>query len=294
MRRTVLVAPAGHSVVRRLALAVGSVALLAGAGCASRPAEPVGGLALGSRSIRLVYPECTAVHFAWTPSTALAGVHGQPRVFVHLLIPPRRLVRTFDHDLPQPWEPGNAQGYDLDLCQSALAERLAPGRYDLAAGLIDATTGRRYPLRTAGEDLGNDEYRLATVDVDMVRGNAPHFEFSPAWHASEPGTDKQVLARRWLYGAGALALTGITAAGELRLDLRVPLPGPSAVRVTSGCGGGGDATIGPGLARLEVPVAADLRDGACELRFAPSPAAWTEPDARALGVEGLAWKPAPR
>ena len=291
MRRYKVTLRSPSTLLHEVALGVGIAALVGVAGCGG-PRPPVGRVEIRPDAIRLVYPQCTSIHLTWTPEAALERLTGKPRVFVHLIVPSRRLVRTFDHDLPQPWTVGKPQSYDLDLCQSVLAEPLAAGSYDLTVGLIDGGTGARFPLRASGQEVATREYRVATVDVGMIRGAAPQFEFSPRWHAIEAGADKQVLARRWLFGSGSVEMTGLDSAGALQLALRVPQPGPNEVRVSSTCGRGGDATLGPGLTVINVPVAAGLPEGSCEVRFAPSFAPGSDSDARAVGIESMAWKPA--
>ncbi|MFI5167035.1 MAG: hypothetical protein ACHQQS_10470 [Thermoanaerobaculales bacterium] len=275
---------------RAVLLAAALAAALGGVGCKAK-AEPVGRLEAGATTISLAYPECTTIALTWRPTTALAGLRGHPRVFVHLLRPGRTLVRTFDHDLPRPWVPDIAQTDDADLCQSALAEPLAAGTYDLTVGLYDDASGARFPLVVGGDEFGPSEYRVAAVDVPMERSNVPGFDFSSGWGPLAGGADKQVLARRWLFGSGALRLTAVDAPGVARLALRVPEPGPIRVRVSSTCVQGWGVTLGPGPSILRAPVGGGLPDGTCELHFAPEFPSGIQPGSRSVGIENLAWIP---
>ena len=264
---------------------------LVGVACKGR-GEAVGRLESESDTVRLAYPECAALPLKWTPAVPLPGLRGRPRVFVHLLRPGKTLVRTFDHDLPQSWLPGQPQRDVTELCESALTDPLAAGTYDLAVGLYDSAGGARFPLTTSGEQIGPREYRVATVEVAMRRGNAPRFEFSPEWGPLAEGADKQVLARRWLFGAGVMRLAGLAEAGAVRLELRVPDSGPTKVRVSSTCAAHWDVTLEVGLSVVHAPVGDALPGSTCELLFTPDLPAGTPAAPRSVGIEGLAWIPA--
>jgi hypothetical protein len=202
----------------------------------------------------------------WEPLGALPeDGAGPPLVFVHLLDDAGAVVRTFDHPYPTPWRVGAPVEDPLEIHQSALAPPLAPGRYRLTVGLY-RRGGERYPLETVGEEVGRREYALATLAAAGSGAGLPAIEADGDWLPVEPGTDRQVLASRWLAGAGALVVAGAAEPGALWLRLQVPVAGAGnrlvlaadaseqEVRLTTPCGGAIVLVTGPGDRELELPV----------------------------------------
>jgi hypothetical protein len=270
-------------------LALGA-SVLAGGAC--RRSNPVGALAVEPPTVKLPHPFVSPLTLRWTPSAELDGLRGRPRVFVHVLDGGRKLLRTFDHPLPEAWTPGRAQSYEIELYQSAIAEPLAAGPYEMTFGLYDDAGKNRWPLTVDGEEVGRREYRLATLVVPPVAPPSPSFQFAGGWMPVEPGSSKQVVARRCLRGEGSIAV--------------VSPPGPGAVRVAASLlGGEGGSAPGPAwrigascspetaevstttLTWAGFSVSAAPAEQPCEIRFTTTPES-----AQALCLEVLAWRPA--
>lgn len=184
------------------------------------PKTPVGALRVGQTQIALAFPHYQALEVKIDMQAELdAGA--TPLVMVHLLDLSGVVVRTFDHPLPQPWVPGESQEYTIELYQSAMAPPLDPGTYQLTMGLFDPELGR-WALGTDAEEVQDQEYAVANVVAAQGSDSAPKFFFSPAWMATEAGTDVQILGRRWLRSDGSIRLADIRMAGTVRLDLRIP------------------------------------------------------------------------
>src|SRR5688572_5137989 len=148
--------------------------VLAAAGCRGR-AEPVASLAVAPKDVSLPAGHVAGWKLTWNPKAPLGDVEGKPRVFVHLLSS-RNLLRTFDHLLAEEWVPGRAQSYEIELYQSALAEPLPAGAYEVTAGLYDDVSGERWPLDSAGDEVGKREYRVATVVVPSSAAGTPTYD----------------------------------------------------------------------------------------------------------------------
>jgi hypothetical protein len=184
--------------------------------------DPVGEVTVTPERAELGYPGFADLDFAFQFEQPLEGLSGDLRVFVHLLDAKGGIVRTFDHDLPVPWRPGSSHEYTVPVYQSVLAPPLAPGEYDLTVGLHDAA-GRRWALRTATERGGSSESVVATLTAVESVDAAPMFLFPDVWRPSEGGTDRQVLARRWLGGTGSLRLAGLRSPGAVWMAVGVPV-----------------------------------------------------------------------
>lgn len=280
-------------------------------GCGGAP-EPVARLSVQPTTLRLGFPETRTVRFAWEPLAPLDPAAGTPVVFVHLLDGEGEVVRTFDHTFPQPWQPGTPASYEVEVYQSALAPPLPAGRYDLTVGLYGAQSGERWPVEVAAgrEPRPRFEYPVVEVQVDGS-GAAPRFVFSPAWLPAEAGSDRQILARRWLGpGEGTLRADGLRSAGTLLVALRIPAgdaageslqlagdgaPGPT-VLVSATCGGMESSLSGPGPHRVEIPVSEPPAGGVCEIRLRPNFRLRVQgiPDERSLLLENVSWAPARR
>jgi hypothetical protein len=284
-----------------LLLALG---LAATGGCHRRTA-PVARLLVEPSTLVLGYPQARTLDLSWTIDAPLGVTGGNPTVFVHLLDEPGSVLRTFDHPLPGAWRPGSSFVDTVRIYQSALAQPLRPGRYQLSVGLYDQE-GRRWPLAAPGPELDRYEYGVATVVVPADSADIPRFLFSNDWLPRETGTDRQVLARRWLSGPGSLKITGVRQAGTVWLGLRIPptdVPGshlvlepggeaPSVV-VSASCTSMETGLSGSGEHDVELPVPGDVAGGECEIRITPN-FYLTAPDSfehRSLVLENLAWTP---
>ena len=288
---------------RRLAPAL--VLAAAFAGCGGE--DPVAGrLEVTPTRLTLPHGSVRPLVLTWTPARELYGREreGPPLVFVHLLERPGIVLRTFDHPFPRRWRPGTPVRYEVDLYQSALGETLPAGRYQLTVGLYEAG-GRRWPLETAGKEVGKREYAVAEVEVPPPGEGVPAFAFAGPWLPVEPGADVQMLARRWLTGDGALQVRSAPGTGELWLVLRIPEatgagerlvlePGAAApgILVSSTCGGEEIGITGPGPHEVRLPVRADAAP--CSVRFDGNFGLESagSPHRHMVALEGLAWAPA--
>lgn len=270
-------------------------------GC-GEDAPPVAALDVSPRSLQLPYPELHTIHLSWQPSAALEGFTGTPTVFVHLLDDNDKVVRTFDHTFPDRWREGTTVGYDLNLYQSALAPPLNPGRYRLTIGL--AGQGKqRWTLGGLGEPVSRREYLAAQVDVPPPPSNkksGPRFTFSEHWQPTEPGGDRQVLARRWLTANGGIRVAGLRRPGHVWLVLRIPPPEIAgtlnvkegkqpAVRIEGSCGDFEASLSGPGIHEVEMPLVEPPKSGQCRLELKPN-FTFGSP-ARSVSLENAAWSP---
>lgn len=293
---------------RIVALAGGLGAL---AGCGAEEAEPVARLVAEPMELTLAYGSYTGLALTWSPLAELEGASGEPRVFLHLVDEDGDLARTFDHDVPGAWRPGEERSYRVPVYQSLLAPPLPPGDYSLTAGLYDAE-GNRWPLAFEGERSGRHEYRVAAVDVPARGVELPAVQFSPTWSPTLAGADRQVVAFRWLAGDGTIRLTDLPGSGTLWLALRIPGEGeggmrrrrvdasegedgePPAgeprVRVEASCSGFQAQVSGEGRHDVEVPVTAD--EGACAVTLTPSYVMESPGGGdQTLLLEILAWRP---
>jgi hypothetical protein len=271
-----------------------AIALAGAPSCRAR-SRPVGDLQIEPKVVTLAYPLAAPLKFKWTPTRALGRSRGGPRVFVHVLDGGRRILRTFDHVLPEPWSPDRAQSYEIDLYQSAIADRLPAGAYELTFGLYDS--GRdRWPLSVDGEEVGRSEYRLGTVMVPERAGPAPSFEFKGGWLPVEPGGSRQVLARRCLKGEGSIAVVAPPSAGTVRVAASIraegTTPGAGAYRVSASCSTQAAEVSGAELRWIGFSVSPSTGEPPCEIRFTPIVS--SAQTSRPLCLEVLAWRPAGR
>jgi hypothetical protein len=270
-------------------------------GC-GEDAPPVAAVEVAPKSVQLPYPELHTVHLSWQPSAPLEGFAGTPTVFVHLLDDNDKVVRTFDHAFPGRWREGTAVGYDLKLYQSALAPPLPGGRYRLTVGL--AGEGKqRWVLDGLGEPVARREYLAADVEVPPPPANkksGPRFNFSEQWQPTEPGGDRQVLARRWLTGEGGMRVAGLRKPGHVWVVLRIPPPeqvgtlnvqggGLPVVRIEGSCGDFEASLSGPGVHEVEMPLVDPPKSGQCRLQLRPN-FTFGSP-ARSVALENAAWAP---
>jgi hypothetical protein len=283
--------------------------LAAALGC-QHETPAVGHLDVQPRTVSLAYPQLTTIHLTWTPlaaSDAGGAVPSSPQVFLHLLDAKGQVLRTFDHPFPQRWAAGAPVGYDVNLYQSALAPPLAAGTYRLTVGLYDSG-GKRFALEGLGKAIGRNEFQAASVVVPAP-GAGPRVTFSPSWLPVEAGTDKQVVARRWLGDqAGDLRVDAIPAAGTFWMSFRIP-PGDGAeerlVRhdaasntaaavVRGTCGAVETGISGTGLHDVEMPVDAAGAASGCGISLLPNfhILSANRPLPRSVSLEVAAWIPA--
>jgi hypothetical protein len=287
-----------------------SSALLAlcAAGCTGSH-DPVGMLAVAPATVTLGYAEAKTFRFTWSPTAPLDAAAGTPIVFVHLLDAGGEVVRTFDHPFPRPWQPQAPVNYDVTVYQSVLAPALPAGRYRLTVGLYRAKSGERWPLEVSAgqEPLPRFEYPVAWVDVPGT-SPGPRFAFSPSWLPAEPGSDRQILASRWLgAGEGTIRIDGLRGPGTLRLSVLIPRTegpnetlevadgtGPSVV-VSATCGDMEAGFSGSGSHEFEIPVTEPPPGGSCEVRLAPNfVLRRAGSEERSVRLDNLAWAPGSR
>ena len=244
---------------------------------------PVAELEVAPTTVRLDFPRYEPVVFTWRltgPQPAAGGL----LVFVHLLDGDGQIVRTFDHELPEPWREGSTVRDELRLYQSELGAPLAGGQYQLVAGLYDRSG--RLELGGPGERVRQGEYLVARVEVGPggPEPGAPAFTFSESWWPVEPGTDMQVLGRRWLDGTGALRIAGTNAAGTLWLRFQLPaLPAPGdpgigsagagapaespALHIVNACAGATVDVAAAGIHDVMLAIPAGAASAGCEIQF---------------------------
>jgi hypothetical protein len=269
-----------------LALTVG----ILGSAC-GKP-EPAGSLAITPTAFRLAHAESTKVRLTWTPSRRLTEKTASPTVFVHLIHPTAKTVRTFDHRLPGgQWEPDVPITYELEIAESGLAEPLPEGSYGLAIGLYDEASGYRWPLLADGEDADRRAYRVATVEVAGPRV-PDRFQFTGAWRAVEPGTTKQIVAWRWLQSGGTVRTYAAGGTVQLRFQLG-SLPENAGGAAATSVALDGDCLLspaiveGPGAVERSLPVRQGSPGEPCSIHLHPEAGgagAWAR-------LDGIDWRP---
>lgn len=255
-------------------------ALALAPGCGGEP-PAVATVEVESSELELPPRHFATVELSWRLQEPLAGQTGPLHVFVHLLDGPGSVVRTFDYPWPDGWRVGKRVAYRLNLHQSALAPPLDPGLYALTLGLYDGE-GRRWPLVTRGELVDRHEYRVANVRVPAESAGGPVFQFSPEWLDSEPGRDRQVLARRWLTGPGRLRIGGLEGAGQVLLRLLLPTASgeqelvlaegasQQGAMVGSTCGDVEVRLAGPGSHDVVLPITPVDDGDSCDVEITPN------------------------
>jgi hypothetical protein len=283
-------------------LPIALIAISLAAGCGGKQ-TPVAGVEVEPRLVRLPPSQARTVRLTWTPTVALEG--DSPTVFVHLLDGQRKVVRTFDHPFPQRWRESVPVSYDLKLYQSALAPALPAGKYQVTLGLYNKE-GRRWALDGLGEPKGRNEYDAAEIEVPAPNPG-PRFAFSAAWLPVEPGSDRQVLARRWMAKRSAIRLVDQKEPGTLWMVVHIPPtngpdaklvldPGASApsVLVVGNCGGTETNLSGPGIHEVELSMEAPPPNGFCRVlmssNFLLEPTAPTARK-RSVSLDNIAWMP---
>ena len=227
-------------------------------------------------------------------------------MFVHLLDEPGSVVRTFDYSWPGGWQTGSRVDQRVILHQSAFGPPLEPGTYALTLGLYDSA-GRRWPLIATGEMVDRHEYQVAQVRVAEESSGDPMFQFSADWLDSEPGRDRQVLARRWLAGPGQVRVTGLDGPGEIWLRLLLPTANSDqelvlaeeaaqqATIVRSDCGDVEVQLAGTGSHDIVLPITPRADDDSCAVEIEPNfyLLELESAERRAVALDGLAWSANP-
>jgi len=265
--------PAGRLCLAFLVAALG--------GCGSEPPDPVARVRVSPAEVELPYPASAVLSAELEMKEPLAGdtagAAGHPWVFVHLLDDAGAVARTFDHELPFPWRPGETRSAPVELWQSALAPPLPAGEYRLTLGLYHPGTGERWSLETGSPEVAAGEYQVAGVRMPPPDA-APELDFAGGWWPAQEGADRQVLARRWVQREGTLGLSGLAEPVNLVLGLYVPEAGEGVrqvltegaeaarVRVSSPCSAEEAVVDAPGYHRVELPLEVPP-DGRCTVRL---------------------------
>jgi hypothetical protein len=248
-------------------------------GCADP--GPAGSLEVTPTALRLTHAESARLRLTWTPSRRLVENTAMPTVFVHLVHPTAKTVRTFDHRFPGSWEPGTPVTYDIDIAESALAEPLPEGTYRLAVGLYDRPS-YRWPLVAGGEDL---DRRITPPGV------APPGAGLGRVAAVEAG-GKQTVASRWLQAGGTVRTYAAGGAAQLRFQLG-GLPENAAGVAATSVAIDGDCLLTPatvegsGAVEVSLPLRGGSQDESCSIRLLPQAGgagAWAR-------LDGIDWRP---
>jgi len=289
--------------LKRLALA--ALVLVAGLAC-DADRRPVGSLAAAPGTILLPWPEFAEVALEVEPLAALPEEVRAPKLFVHLIDETGAVVRTFDQAIGEPWREGRAIRTRIRVLQSALAEPLPAGDYDLTVGLYDPESGR-FPLDSELELRGRFEYLAATVRVPAVGREAPQARFSPDWLPAEAGGDRQVVVRRTLRGdaVGRIQLGPLAGPATVALALFVPneigigsrleiVDGGSQpkLRLVSSCGAEELELSGTGRFDADFRIPAGFGPAVCDVTVEPNFRLTTSDRAETTSVrlESVAWR----
>jgi hypothetical protein len=283
--------------------------LLAAGMMACAPAEtPVARVQMSPDSTDLGYSEVRSVELSWEILEPLGEGAVEPRVMVHLLDGPGNVLRTFDHDFPESWRPGDTVRYEVPVHQSALGPPIRAGRYQLSVGLYGAD-GVRWPLDMEDREIDTGEYEVGEITISQP-DITPVFRFSDVWQPIEAGTDRQILGRRWLVGEGSIWVSKADSLHSVWMVVWIPtdesgvsrmmLEGEAEeprVLLTSVCGGAEVEVNGVGRHEVEVPVGAEPpadseeEPGECEIRLQPNFHLLMIPsgERRTVLLEAVAW-----
>jgi hypothetical protein len=253
-----------------------AVALLTIFTVACRDKTPAAHVRMMEKNVKLPFGRCTPVTLEWDMRRPLDRASGKPVVFLHLLLPPHDVVRTFDHPFPAEWRAGSKHTYKHDLCQSIDAPRINPGSYIISAGLYDGGDGERWPLTTDGREVGKMEYAIGDAEAldegDVVRA----IEFDGGWGPLESAGDRQVVARRLFHKGGPSA--SIRMKSKVSDTVRVVLGvSDGNATVTNSCAPGDTRTVTPGFHTLDLSAC----DGG-EIRV--------DRGGAKVSLDGVAWK----
>lgn len=278
--------------VRRVFIALTAVTVL---GCAEQTAAPpvaTPALELGVTRAALGSPIEMRFRFAVAGDAPPFAV--DYRVLVHFVDANGRLMWALDHDPPTPttaWRPGQVVTYTHT---EFLPVYPYVGPATVQVGLYDEATGARLPL--AGDDTGQREYRVATVElVPEAAGQATVFE--EGWQAPEITGSDPPIEWRWSRQDAIAVLPNPGGDAVLFLDLDQPgtvFDEPQQVTLTLGEDVLDRFTLEPGRRELRrIPVTAAALGGAATSRlgihvdktFVPATLApGASSDARELGV----------
>ena len=262
----------------------------------------VAAVEVGASRVDLPHGRFVGLDLAWRVREPLVRREGPLHVFVHLLDEPGSVVRTFDYAWPGSWREGERLETRVILHQSAMGPPLDPGGYALSLGIYDGA-GRRWPLDTGGELVDRYEYQVAEVRVPAAAATGPMFQFSPEWLDSEPGRNRQVLARRWLTATGGVRLGGLERSGRLWLRLMVPSADdrqelvlaegasqPGAL-VRSACGEAEVRLAGTGSHDVVLPVEPASKGDSCVVEVEPNfyLLQLESAERRTVALDGLGW-----
>jgi len=152
-------------------VAVALAAALA-AGCGGKQ-TPVARVEVDPRLVQVPFSEARAVRLTWTPSAPLEGE--TPTVFVHLLDDKKKVSRTFDHPFPQRWREGAPLTDEFKVYQSALAQPLPAGKYQVVVGLYGKDRAREIRRSLDPQCLSgfrkNEKYEIEHSDVFLTVDN---------------------------------------------------------------------------------------------------------------------------
>ncbi len=217
---------------------------------ACREKSPAAHVRVVEKNMRLPFGRCTPVTLEWDMLRPLDRLGGKPVVFVHLLLPPHDVVRTFDHPFEGQWKPGSKQTYKLDLCQSLDAPRINPGSYIISAGLYDGADGDRWPLSSDMREVGTFEYAVANAQATDEGDAARSIQLSGGWGALKSAEDRQIVARRLIDAGPTASIHMINKMGDkLRLVFGVA---NGQITVTNSCAAGETRTLPNGFHTVEL------------------------------------------
>ena len=165
----------------------------------SLPPVATATLGLSRSSVPLGGPLELNIRFDVMPDAA--GVPEDYRVLIHFLDGNEELLWTEDHDPPEPtstWEPGQTITY-----RRRITVPMYPyiGEAIVAVGLYSPATGTRLPL--AGDDLGQQSYRVATVILEP-QPESSFLVYDDGWHPAEFGPDGR---NTWRWTTGRSVIT---------------------------------------------------------------------------------------
>ncbi len=210
--------PVSASIALRTALLVCCLTLSFGAvGCGrTDSASPVATPAVGLNRTRVPLGGPLEMTYRFTVADDAPGFTDDYRVFVHFLDADGALMFADDHAPPTPvisWQPGQVITYER---RTILPVYPYIGKVTVAIGLYSPTMGDRLPL--AGENLGQREYRVATMEM------APQFEsaflvFEDGWHMAESAPEPLAGEWQWTTGLATIAFRNPRADSTLYLEV---------------------------------------------------------------------------
>ena len=168
---------------------------------------------LSRSSVPLGAPLELNIRFDIAPEAAPPS--GDYRVLVHFLDSNEELLWTEDHDPPVPtsqWTSGQSIEYTRRITVPMYPYI---GQSVVAIGLYSPSTGARLPL--VGEDLGQQSYRVATLDLEP-QPESSFLIYDDGWHPAEFDGDGRN-DWRWTTGHAVLTFRNPERAARLVLEL---------------------------------------------------------------------------